>query len=221
MPAFNVTGRIVTDTPVEHADLTNVRISLWRDLGVPTPSSSYSLPRADSTFVVAATPGDYRVNLAPFLNLAPGLGRFMVAVPKGFENAYVKAIRLGDVDALNASLHLDGPTASSLEIVLGMNPGAVEGTLVNGAQTAAGGATVVLLPDMRGRFDLIRTATADASGRFRLDRVAAGQYKLFGWNEVGDGDWQDPDFIRASEERGVPIQVEDAMTSRVRLALAP
>ncbi|MEP7309421.1 MAG: carboxypeptidase-like regulatory domain-containing protein [Acidobacteriota bacterium] len=221
VPAFNITGRIVTDAPVERPDLTNVRISLWRDLGVPTPSSSYSLPRADGTFVVSAGPGDYQVSLLPFLSVAPGTSEFVVPVPKGFEQAYVKSIRLGDVDVLNARLRLEGATASALEIVLGMNPGAVEGTVVNGTQANAAGATVALLPNVRGRFDLVRTATADASGRFRMDHVAPGQYKLFGWNEVVDGDWLDPDFTGASENRGVPIQVEDAMTSRVRLALAP
>ena len=221
MPAFNVTGRIVTDAPVENADLTNVRVSLWRELPVPTPSSSYSLPRADGTFVVAATPGSYRMNLAPFLNLAPELARF-VAVPKGFENAYVKSMRLGEVDVLNGGVHLEGPTTSVLEIVLGMNPGSIDGTVLTAAQSAAAGATVALLPDLRGRFDLVRTATTDASGHFRIDRVAPGGYKLFAWNEAGEGDWLDPDVMRASEGRGTPLRVVDGTTARVRLvSIAP
>jgi hypothetical protein len=221
MPAFNLTGHIVTDTPVENADLTNVRISLWRELPVPTPSPSYSLPRADGTFVVAATQGNYRVNLAPFLNLAPELARF-VAVPKGFENAYVKSMRLGQVDVLNGGVHLEGPTTSALEIVLGMNPGGIDGTVLTVAQSAAAGATVALLPDVRGRFDLVRTATTDASGHFRIDRVAPGDYKLFAWDEAAEGDWLDPDVMRASEGRGTPLSVVDGTTARVRLvSIAP
>ena len=97
MPAFNVTGRIVTDAPVENADLTNVRISLWRELPVPTPSSSYSLPRADGTFVVAATPGDYRVNLAPFLNLAPELAEVRRDCPEGIRE------RVREIDSAGRS----------------------------------------------------------------------------------------------------------------------
>ena len=77
--------------------------------------------------------------------------------------------------------------------------------------------TVALLPNVRGRFDLVRTATTDPSGRFRLDRVAPGDYKVFAWNEVSDGDWQDPDVMRAYEERGTPIRVGDGTTERVRL----
>jgi hypothetical protein len=221
MPSFNITGRILTDAAGGDADLTSVRISMWRELGMTTPSSSYSLPRANGTFVLAATPGDYRVNVAPFLNLAPGLGRFMVSVPKGFEQAYVKSIRLGALDALNERLHLEGPTASPLEIVLGMNPGKAEGTVVTGAQAIVAGATVVLLPDLRGRFDLVRTATTDASGRFRVDRVVPGPYKLFAWNEVNDGDWQDPEFMRALEGHGTAVRIEAGASARVQLMLVP
>ncbi len=76
---------------------------------------------------------------------------------------------------------------------------------------------MALLPDVRGRFDLVRTATTDASGRFRLDRVIPGDYKVFAWNEVGDGDWQDPDLMRAFEERGAPIHIREGATERVGL----
>src|SRR6202035_3108008 len=72
MPAFNIPGRLMTDSPVDSATLANVRISPRRDLPVPaTRSSSYSLLRPDGSFVVEATPGDYRVNIAPILSL-PG-----------------------------------------------------------------------------------------------------------------------------------------------------
>jgi hypothetical protein len=151
MPEFNIAGRLLTDAPVENRDLGTIRISLRRELPMPAASSSYSLPRADGTFAVAATPGDLRVNVAPFLNLAPGLPQFVVPVPKGFENAYVKSIRLGAIDVLNGGMHLDGPPSSPLEIVLGMNPGSVEGTVL--ADRPAAGMTVTVLPDVRDRFD--------------------------------------------------------------------
>jgi hypothetical protein len=222
MPEFNITGRIVTDPPLEHADLTSVHISLGHELPVATPSTSYSLPRADGSFVVAATPGDYRVNVAPFLNLAPAISRVSAAVPKGFERAYVKSIRLGDVDVLNGGVHLDGPTTSSLEIVLGMSPGSVEGTVLSDASSAPGGLAVTLLPNIRGRFDLVRTATTDPAGRFHLDRVVPGDYKAFVWTEASDADWQDPDFVRVYEARGTPVHVVSGRTENVRLmAIAP
>jgi hypothetical protein len=134
----------------------------------------------------------------------------------------VKSIRLGETDVLNGGLRLEGPTASQLEIVLGMNPGSVEGTALADAQSAAPGVIVALLPNVRGRFDLVRTATTDPSGRFLLNRVAPGDYKLFAWTEIRDGDWQDPDVIRTYESRGTPVHIVDGTAARVRVtAITP
>ena len=124
MPSFNISGRIVADGPVNSADLENIRISLLRDGGVgATSSPSYSHPRPDGSFVVEATPGDFRLNVAPILNLAarpPGPPNFQV--PPSLQHAYVKSIRLGDVDVLNSGLRLQGAPAGQLEIVIGTAP---------------------------------------------------------------------------------------------------
>ncbi len=219
LPAFNIPGRLVSDGG-DDADLRNLRISLRRDLGIQaTASPSYSNPRADGTFVVEATPGDYRVSVSPILNLNPGPPFF--TVPPSLQNAYVKSIRLGNVDVLNIGVRLERPPADSLEIAIGTNPGAVEGTVVNEQQAAAAGVTVVLLPDFRRRTDLYKTITTDASGRFHMDGVPPGDYRAFAWREVGDGSWQDPEFIRAYENRGTPVRVGEGTPTPVTLTVIP
>ncbi len=75
------------------------------------------------------------------------------------------------------------------------------------------------MPAVRGRFDLVRTGATNASGQFRLERVAPGDYKLFAWDEVGDGDWQDPDFMRQYEDRGRPVRIAEGTTERVSLTV--
>lgn len=47
------------------------------------------------------------------------------------ENYYVKSIRLGTVDVLNAGLHVDIPPEEQLEIVVDGGGAAVEGSVVN------------------------------------------------------------------------------------------
>ena len=66
---------------------------------------------------------------------------------------------------------------------------------------------MVLVPDVLRRTELYRTATTDVSGRFHLNRVPPGEYKVFSWEEVQDGAWYDPEFLRAHENRGKPIRV--------------
>ncbi len=225
MPSFNISGRIVADGPVNGADVGNMRISLLRDVGVGVGASStpsYSLPRPDGSFVVEATPGDFRVNVAPLLNLTarpPGPPNFRV--PQSLQNAYVKSIRLGDVDVLNGGLRLQGAPAGQLEIVIGTAPGAFEGRVVNESQPAGAGITVVLLPDVRRRTDLYKTATTDPSGRFRIDRVPPGDYRAFAWEEIGDGAWQDPDFMQGHESRGAAVRIDDGATTTLQLTVIP
>jgi hypothetical protein len=216
MPQFDIAGRIVSDGPLDAAALANVRISLRRELPAPMTPTSYSVPRADGTFVVSATPGDYRVNFAPLLNLVLLPGPFLT-VPPGLANAYVKSITLGDIDVLTYGVHFDRPPTNPLEIVIGTHPGAVEGTIAGDRQTATSGISVVLVPNSRNRFDLFRTATIDPSGQFHLDRVPPGDYKLFAWDDLSDGAWQDPDFIRAYEDRGTPVRVREGAKDSIRL----
>jgi hypothetical protein len=223
MPAFNVPGRMVTDGPVDSAALANVRLSLRRDLPVPaTRSSSYSLLRPDGSFVVEATPGDYRVNVTPILNL-PGqqLPPSLRGTVKGLERVYVKSIRLANIDVLNAGVRLERPPASPLEIVIGTNPGELDGSVSNATPAAAAGVTVVILPDVRGRIDLFKTTTTDPTGRFHIDRIPPGDYKAFAWEDVNDGAWQDPEFMSANENLGTPIRIAEGTTGTVRLTAIP
>lgn len=216
MPQFDIAGRITADGQVSSADLAPLRISLARDLPVTTRPSSYSVPRPDGTFVVTATSGDYRVNVAPFLSLTPMPGGFL-NLPRSLETAYLKSIRLGDVDVLNQGVRLEGRPAAALEIVIGTRPGAIEGAVAN----APAGVTVVLVPEIRTRFDLWKTTATDPASQFRLDRVPPGNYKLFAWDDVSDGAWQDPDFIRLYEERGTPAAIREGRTETVRLSTLP
>jgi hypothetical protein len=200
-----------------------MRISLIRDVGVgATSTPSYSLPRPDGSFVVEATPGDFRLNVAPILNLAartPGPPNFRV--PPSLQNAYVKSMRLDDADVLNSGLHLKGPVTAPLEIVIGTTPGVFEGSVSAGGQPAGPGIIVVLVPDVRRRTDLYKTTTTDPAGRFRMDRVPPGNYRAFAWQEVSDGAWQDPDFMQTHEARGVAVPISEGSTTNIQLTMIP
>jgi hypothetical protein len=44
---------------------------------------------------------------------------------------------------------------------------------------------------------------------------------LFAWESVETGAWQDPEFIRASENGGRPIQISEGNNEDVRLVVIP
>lgn len=217
-PYFNLEGRLIVEGRVSSADIEQLRLTLRPE---PPPvrerpaTSSYSTARSDGAFLLEASSGDFRVNVAPILNVSSV--SFPIALPKSLQNAYVKSIRLGNVDVLNNGLHLERPTTTPLEIVLGTKPGTIEGTVRNSGRQAAVDMMIVLVPDIRRRFDLYKTATTDTSGRFHFDRVPPGDYKLFAWPEVEGDSWFDPQFMRNYENLGMALRVSEDSTENVQV----
>jgi hypothetical protein len=218
---FNITGRVVFEgrqpTP---AELNALRVSLAMDPPVPgLEPSSYSVILPGGSLTVSAGRGDFRINIAPLLNVA---GASFVPPRPGtsaLPNFYVKSIRLGSADVLNGGLHLDGRPDAPLEIVIGSTPGSVDGVVVNQSGQSVPNIPVSLLPDAarRGRFDLYKTASTDAAGRFRIALVPPGEYVAFAWDGIESGEWENPAFVAPYESRGVRVRVQDNGAAVVKL----
>ncbi len=211
-PFFNIEGHLVFEGQAGAADLEEIRLTLRHD---PPParenpsSTSYSNPREDGAFLLEGSLGDFRVNVAPILNVTPLFSSR--PIPRNLQNAYVKSIRFGNVDVLNNGLHIDRQTTTPLEIVLGNKPGTIDGAVRSNNRPSAGDLTVVLVPNVRRRYELFKTTTTDSSGRFHFDHVPPGNYTVFAWAEVETDSWFDPEFMRSYEDRGMAVQVgEDA-----------
>jgi hypothetical protein len=79
-------------------------------------------------------------------------------------------------------------------------------------------AVVVLVPppNSRQRADRYAFTATDASGRFRIQNVP-GDYKLFAWEDIEPGVWQDPAVIRIYENRGQPITLNSNTQQGIEL----
>jgi hypothetical protein len=223
-PTFDIAGRIAVDgNPSGAAALGALHITLRRDPPREEPRSSflsYSTPLPNGSFTVSASAGDYRVNIAPLLNVTP-VRIPMTTLPPALQNAYVKSIRMGNMDVLNGTLHLESKPSAPLDVVIGMNAGALDGQVVTVQQGLVADVSVVLVPDVRRRTELYRTTTTDTAGRFHFDRVPPGDYKAFAWEEVQEGAWFDPEFMRANENRGVPVRIAEGRTENARIEVVP
>jgi hypothetical protein len=153
--------------------------------------------------------------------MAPG--DFRVTVRNLSAGTYVKSMRLGNADVLNDGLHLSGPPQGLLEIIIGAHAGTIEGSVLNDRQQALPNRTVVLIPDLRlrQRSDLYKVLSTDGTGHFLIQNVPPGDYKLFAWENVESGAWQDPAFIATYENAGRAIHIYEGTSEKVQLQVIP
>jgi hypothetical protein len=208
-PGFNLSGRITADRGTAPPGL---RVVLRPDPLLPNTPNYNVTPQADGSFTFSGsiTPGDYRVYVGPILVAPAPPGQAPPSPPATLKNAYIKSIRFSDTDVLNDGLHLESQPREPLSIVLGTNPGTIEGHVVNDRQQLVPATTVVLIHNGGLRFHVNELFTSsDASGRFEFQNVPPGNYELFAWDSVETGAWQDPEFMRSFENRSVAVRIAE------------
>jgi Carboxypeptidase regulatory-like domain len=197
-PGITITGKVVPA-------VAGVEVRLTPGPPIPGRSLAGSSLRDGMFSVRGVTPGDYRVRIS------------------GLKGTYIKSITAGDKDVLNLGFHVTAPSEPTLEIVLFTSPGTIEGRVLDSLGEPAIRVSVVLIPEpvLLHRTDLYRSAQTDASGRYQLNDIPPADYKLFAWEDVEPGAWQDPAFMRGYEDRGKFVRVTEGSTHAVDVVLIP
>jgi len=136
-------------------------------------------------------------------------------------NFYVKSARIGGEDVTESGIQMPGKAGGTLDVVMSGNGGVIDGTVLDAESLPASAVTVVLVPAVkrRGNPTYYRAATTDSLGKFSMQGIPPGEYKLFSWDDVDPGAWQDPEFLAPYEERGLRVSVAEGATvpAEVRL----
>lgn len=150
------------------------------------------------------------------------LGSYEVGVSGGPWGAYLKSARINGEDILNGKLDVSpGKSRSPIEIILSSDGCQVDGAVTDEDGLPIAGASVVLIPDgdRRKQYRLYKDVKTDQYGKFLLRGIAPGDYKLFAWKGMEADEWQDPDFLRPFEGKGVAVKAEENGHSSVALKL--
>jgi hypothetical protein len=134
--------------------------------------------------------------------------------------AYVKSARAGETDVLADGLTVAGAGTIDIAIALASDGGSVQGVVRGKDQQPVSGATILLAPDRRSRADLFKSTTSDQNGHYEFAAIAPGSYKLFAWEDVEPGAWEDSDFLKDYEKLGEETVLEPAARAGVDLHLA-
>ncbi len=147
-------------------------------------------------------------------------------------NLYLKSVTLGGRD-VTTGFTVSGP--ATLDVLVSSKGGTVEGVVVEKEKEKevdadhvnddhpVANTTVVAVPEEKyrklyGRFGI---GSTDQHGRFTIRGLAPGSYTLYAWQDLEDGVWRDPDFLKSQEANGAAVKVEEGSHQTVELKLSP
>ena len=223
---FIFEGKLATDLTQQQKS--SFRVNLLRYPDIPGASLAGSSTGAIAANAVDASfrmqniyPGDFRVMVTPLMNSFSWAPPATPADPIG--SVFVRSIRFGNVEVLNDGLRLATNNPDQrLQIVLALG-GKLSGLVANDRNEPMPNVKVALVPDFayRQRDDLYKTAVTDTSGNFKLQGISPGDYRVFAWEDLPDGAWQDADVLRSAEARGKSVRVAEGGQSTVELVAIP
>ncbi len=213
-PGVEISGHVTINGDAEKIPLSALRISLVRDPDLlalpqaPTAAGNRGAPTGNAGN--AANGGNGTVAADGAFKLPPmGVGDYrlnIAGLPKG---AYLQTAQSGLENILAAGIHIDGSAIAPFEIRIGTDPGKIEGSTISERREPFSNAVVVLVPEasLRRQKNLFKQVTSDLLGRFAIEDVPPGVYKLFGWDYVTEGAWENEAFMKTVESRGRTITV--------------
>ena len=226
MGEFVFEGKLATDlTPQQKSSF---RVNLLRYPDIPGASLAGSSTGAIAANAVDTSfrmqniyPGDFRVMVTPFMNSFSWSPPAVANDPIG--SVFVRSIRYGSVEVLNEGLRMATNNPDQrLQIVLALG-GKLSGVVANERNEPMANVKVALIPDFayRQRDDLFKSAVTDASGNFKMQGIAPGEYRVFAWEDIVDGGWQDGELLRNVEARGKSVRIAEGGQTAVELVAIP
>jgi hypothetical protein len=192
VPAVEVKGHLTVEGPVAHpAESFRVMLAAPGLVG----RGNYSSPvKKDGSFAIEdVPPGEWLLNINPN---PPGL--------------FDKSVRLGDKDFLYKRIEIPPGLDAPLHIVLSSNTATVTG------EVDAGGADIkragILLAPVGKLHTLARFyygALADDNGKFKLNGVAPGKYKIFALEKIATASYRNPESADLLDALGEELDVTE------------
>jgi hypothetical protein len=204
-PPVEVRGRITVDgnappdgSPIRRVFLTSTDGLPGSLLGGSGSAARVTADPKTGEFVIPhVTAGSYIVGLASPLEPA---------------SAYVADIRHAGKSVLDTGITVGEEQPEPLEVDVRTDGLSLLGTVFDPPLlNPVSRATVVLVPAVNSRrknFALYRTTTSLRDGTFALHGIAPGEYKVFAWETVTAGAWENEDFLRRFEDRGTTVRLE-------------
>jgi protocatechuate 3,4-dioxygenase beta subunit len=225
-PSFTLSGHLRIEGSAS-ADLTQYSANL-RQAELPEDPGFFM----SQDFFGTNAPVD-RLGNFEWKNVNPG--NYIVQVYGGDgQGFFLKSVKLGGRD-IATGFTANGP--ATLDLLVSTKGGTVEGAVVlreketekdadpdhvNNDHPVAN-ATVVAVPEEKYRRlpDRFGIGSTDQHGRFTIRGVAPGSYTLYAWQDLEDGVYRDPDFLKSQEANGTAVKVQEGSHQQIELKVSP
>ena len=148
-------------------------------------------------------------------------GAFRLEVSGIGKDCYIQEIRQGESVLSDTVFRVTRGSATGLEITVNCRGARLEGRVLNEESVPVAGVWVAAIPEEAKRtlHRLCKSVTTYQYGRYDLRGLAPGKYKVFSWDGIERGAWEDEDFLKQFEEKGVSVEVKDGDTQASELKL--
>jgi len=148
-------------------------------------------------------------------------GEFNAGLEGLAKDCYIKETRLGDADVANNTVRITRNSSNTLQFTVSSKGGRIEGLVTNEDNLPVAGAWVVAVPEesKRSIHRLYKSFTTDQYGHYELRGLAPGKYSLYAWERVEENAWEDADFLKAFEDKGETVDMQDDDRKIVELKL--
>ena len=161
-----------------------------------------------------------------FRNVPEGTYRPSASVYGPDPSSFLKSARYGTSSVTDSGFTVQPGADASLELTMSSRTAQLNGAVLDPDSLPASGVHVVLIPDPphRGIHEKYRSATTDQNGKFTLNGIAPGDYKLFSWDSVEqsgwyEADWSDPEWLKPYETKGESIHLEEGDRKSMNLTV--
>jgi hypothetical protein len=207
---LDLAGRVIQDVGAEPAASANTAVTGQVVLQPMQPAPMFIQPariQEDGTFKISGVSRDH----------------FMVTVMGLSGDQYVKAVRAGNVDVTTSGLDLSAAeTAPPIEIRVSAKGAAVSGVVLDGDKPSPGAIVTALIqpfnPERRSAMQ--KTATTDQNGRFTLQGLAPGEYRIYAWDSYMPLNDLDAEQLKPFEKLSTVVKLKEEAREQVELKLA-
>jgi hypothetical protein len=172
----------------------------------------------DGNFTIEnVPPGEWMLNIN---SNAPGNPNLVT--PNQLTTMFDKSVRLGDKDYLFKRIEIPPGSDAPLNIVVSSNTAVVEGEVDSGgADPRRAGILLAPIGNLRNLARFYYGTPADDMGKFKLNGVAPGRYKIFALEKIAVATYRNPDSADLLDALGEEIEVVEGGKVQAHPKLIP